>query len=149
MRILIQRVKEAKVMVGDEVTGQIGPGLLVFLGIHRADTEADIPWLVQKLIGLRIFNDDAGKFNKNVQDVDGGILVVSQFTLYGNCKNGRRPDFIQSANGEDAQTLYDAFVRSVRETYGSCETGRFAAAMEVSLVNDGPVTLMIDGKASL
>jgi D-tyrosyl-tRNA(Tyr) deacylase len=146
MRTLVQRVRQAKVVVGGETTGEIGHGLLVFLGIHKEDTEKEIPWMVNKLLNLRIFSDDAGKMNRSVQDVNGDILVVSQFTLYGNCKNGRRPEFTQSASGQHAEDLYNRFCEAVEGNLGSVATGRFAAHMEVSLTNDGPVTLMIDSK---
>jgi D-tyrosyl-tRNA(Tyr) deacylase len=148
MRLLIQRVTEAKVVVDTDVTGAIGPGLLVFLGIHQKDTQADIPWLIRKLVGLRIFSDSEGKMNRSVQETEGSILLVSQFTLYGNCRNGQRPSFTESASGPQARALYDHFVRALKQAHDKVETGRFAASMSVSLVNDGPVTLMLDGKGS-
>ncbi|MCB1135795.1 MAG: D-tyrosyl-tRNA(Tyr) deacylase [Chlamydiia bacterium] len=144
MKRLIQRVSEASVVVDAETVGKIGRGLLVFLGIHQDDTEAPIPWLVQKLIHLRIFCDDEGKMNRSVEDIGGEILVVSQFTLYGTCSKGRRPEFTQAAQGDAAQDLYEAFIACVRRDFGSVETGRFAAKMAVSLVNDGPVTLIME-----
>ncbi len=146
MRLVIQRVLEARVTVDHRVTGQIGPGLLVLLGIHNDDTEADIPWLVEKLIHLRIFTDAHGKMNRSVLETEGGVLVVSQFTLYGNCRNGRRPDFMSAAPPERAIPLYEAFVEALRCQVSSVETGEFGAKMAVSLVNDGPVTLIIDSK---
>lgn len=144
MRLLIQRVKEARVTVDEEVTGQIGPGLLVFLGIHRENDGSEISWLIQKLIHLRVFPDASGKMNRSVEESGGEILVVSQFTLYGNCRNGRRPDYLASASGEQARALYNRFVADLRLAFPRVETGRFAASMDVSLVNDGPVTLIID-----
>ena len=146
MRLLVQRVKEASVKVDGEICGAIGPGLLVLFGVHKEDTGEEIKWLVNKLVNLRIFRDEQDKMNLSVKDTEGEILVVSQFTLYGNCQNGRRPDFIQSASGEKAKTIYENFVNAVTKEMGSVQTGRFAAYMEVSLVNDGPVTMIIDSK---
>ncbi|MEC7839927.1 MAG: D-aminoacyl-tRNA deacylase [Chlamydiota bacterium] len=146
MRILIQRVKEAKVHVDGEVVGQIDQGILVFLGVHKDDKPADTEWLVKKLVGLRIFEDEQGKMNRNVQDIKGEILVVSQFTLYGNCMNGRRPDFISSMRGDAAEKIYDKFAAEVKQVLGRVETGQFGAMMQVELTNDGPVTFLIDGK---
>ncbi len=148
MRLLIQRVKEAKVVVDGAITGEIGPGLLVFLGVHRDDTDEEIPWILKKMLDLRIFVDERGKMNKSVKDINGEILVVSQFTLYGNCRNGRRPDFMESAPAEKAKELYESFIIATKKAHGQCATGRFAAKMEVSLVNDGPVTLIVDSKKS-
>ena len=144
MKILIQRVKEAKVKVERKITGLIGHGLLVFLGIHKEDTPAQTPLLVNKLINLRCFTDEQGKMNLSVQDVEGKVLVVSQFTLYANCNNGRRPDFIDTMRGPDAEKIYEKFIQEVAEELGGIQTGKFGAYMEVSLVNDGPVTLLID-----
>lgn len=144
MRIVIQRVLEAKVEVGEEVVGEIERGMLVFLGIHKDDTADDTLWLVKKLAGLRIFEDEHGKMNLGVHGVGGKVLVVSQFTLYGNCRNGRRPDFISTMQGCLAERIYDKFVEEVRAEVGNVETGRFGALMKVSLVNDGPVTFIID-----
>lgn len=144
MRLLIQRVKEAKVCVEGKVIGAIGKGLLVFVGVHKKDVPESTKWLVNKLVNLRIFEDKANKMNLSVKDVDGEILVVSQFTLYGNCTNGRRPDFIESAAGPVALQIYEKFVNEIKEEMGKVQTGEFAAHMQVSLVNDGPVTLIID-----
>ncbi|MEM1282507.1 MAG: D-aminoacyl-tRNA deacylase [Chlamydiota bacterium] len=144
MRILIQRVKEAYVDVDGQVVGKIGKGVLVFLGLHKDDTESSIPWLVNKLVGLRVFEDEQGKMNLSVKDIGGEVLVVSQFTLYGNCMNGRRPDFISTMRGEDAEQLYDRFVKEVQDIMGSVQSGQFGANMQVHLVNDGPVTFMIE-----
>lgn len=144
MRLLIQRVKEASVEVDGKRVGAINRGLLTFLGLHKEDSKEQIPWLVNKLATLRIFEDDAGKMNKSVKDIDGEILVVSQFTLYGNCMNGRRPDFIASMGGEEAKSLYDSFVEEVKRTMGSVESGIFGAYMQVHLINDGPATFMLE-----
>lgn len=148
MRLVIQRVSQASVSVDNEVVGSIGPGLLVLLGIHRDDTDADIPWLVGKLANLRIFTDDAGKMNRSVQDINGGILVVSQFTLYGSCRNGRRPEFTQAAGPDHAIPLYENFLSALRLEVAQVATGQFGAKMDVQLNNDGPVTLILDGKSS-
>lgn len=144
MRLLIQRVKEASVKVEGEICGKIDQGLLVFIGVHKDDLPEYTLWLVDRLINLRIFSDDKGKMNLSVKDIAGEILVVSQFTLYGNCSNGRRPDFISSAPGSLALTLYEKFVKEIKESFGKVETGKFAEHMEVSLINDGPVTLILD-----
>jgi len=144
MRLLVQRVKEASVEVDGEVVGEIGPGLLAFLGLHHGDTAQQIPWMVNKLCGLRIFTDDNGKMNLSVQDAGGGILVVSQFTLYGDCSRGRRPSFIDALAGPEAEKLYGQFVEQLRKSHSPVQTGRFGASMAVSLVNDGPVTLWIE-----
>jgi D-tyrosyl-tRNA(Tyr) deacylase len=146
MRLLIQRVLEAKVVVDQEVVGKIGKGLLVFLGIHKDDTPQKTGWLVKKLATLRIFEDDEGKMNRSVSDVGGEVLVVSQFTLYGNCMNGRRPDFISTMRGVEAEAIYEKFVLEVKQEVGAVQTGKFGAYMQVTLLNDGPVTFIIDGK---
>jgi len=147
MRLLVQRVKKAAVKVDDSVVGEIDHGLLAFLGIKKGDTARQIPWMVKKLCGLRIFSDKNGKMNLSVQDVAGGILVVSQFTLYGNCLSGRRPSFTEALSGPEAESLYHHFVSGLRQAYSPIETGKFGANMEVSLVNDGPVTLLIEEPA--
>lgn len=143
MRIVIQRVKEAKVIVEGKITGSINQGLLVFLGVHKDDLPEQTSWLVQKLVNLRIFTDDQGKMNLSVKDVKGGILLVSQFTLYGNCLEGRRPDFIQAAPPTLAEPIYEKFGLEVVNELGSVQKGVFGAKMEVSLINDGPVTFII------
>jgi D-aminoacyl-tRNA deacylase len=145
MRLIVQRVKEAKVEVDGAVVGEIDHGLLALLGVHKEDSAEQIPWLAQKLANLRIFGDDAGKMNRSVRDTNGAILVVSQFTLYGNCQEGRRPEFTSAAPGPLAERLYEQFVTQLRSEVERVETGRFAAKMEVSLVNDGPVTLLVEG----
>jgi D-tyrosyl-tRNA(Tyr) deacylase len=147
MKVVVQRVASAKVVVAGEVTGQIGPGLLVLLGITHKDGEKEAAYLAEKIANLRVFQDQDGKMNSSVRDLSFEVLVVSQFTLYGNCQNGRRPDFIDAAPPDIAEPLYRKFV----ELLGSLvkkpiATGRFGAKMEVHLVNDGPVTLVVDSK---
>jgi D-aminoacyl-tRNA deacylase len=144
MRAVVQRVSEARVIVHGETIGRIGKGLLVLLGIHRDDTAADIPWLADKIAGLRIFNDADGKMNVGLREVNGALLVVSQFTLYSDCQKGRRPSFIEAAPPEVAEPLYDEFVNALRALGVPVETGRFGADMQVELVNDGPVTLIVE-----
>lgn len=142
--MMVQRVKEASVVVENNTVGRIGKGLLVFLGVHKDDESGSISWLVNKLINLRIFEDDQGKMNLSVKDVDGEVLVVSQFTLYGNCMNGRRPDFTSTMRGPEAECLYEQFVEKVKSEMGTVETGKFGAYMQVNIINDGPVTFMIE-----
>ena len=146
MRAVVQRVSSARVAVNDEVVGAIERGFLILLGIAGDDTDADVIYTAQKVIGLRVFEDDAGKMNLALSDVGGAMLVVSQFTLYGDCRKGRRPSFIEAAPPELAERLYRAFVAEVRGQGIPVETGRFQAQMEVSLVNDGPVTLLVDSR---
>jgi D-tyrosyl-tRNA(Tyr) deacylase len=130
--------------VGDEVVGAIGQGLLVLLGVAPTDTPAQVQWLADKVVGLRIFADADGKMNRGVADIGGGVLVVSQFTLYGDCRKGRRPSFIGAAAPEIAEALYEAFLNGIRALGVPVAAGRFGATMQVELVNDGPVTLIID-----
>jgi D-aminoacyl-tRNA deacylase len=144
LRACIQRVSEAKVTVNGEVTGQIGRGLLVLLGVGQRDGESEVQRLAEKVVGLRIFEDDAGKMNRSLADMGGEMLVVSQFTLYGDCRRGRRPSFTAAAPPELAERLYESFVRAVRAAGVNVATGVFREHMLVSLVNDGPVTLWID-----
>lgn len=144
MRAVVTRVKEAQVTIDGAVAGGIGQGLLVLLGVHVSDTETELMKLVRKIPELRIFEDAAGKMNRSLGDVGGAILVVSQFTLYGNCKHGRRPEFLQAARPETAEPLYEAFVQHMRTKGIHTETGRFGAEMQVSSINDGPVTLILD-----
>ena len=144
MRAVVQRVSRAKVTVAGVITGEIRRGLLVLLGVGQADSEADADYLAGKIIGLRIFEDDAGKMNRAVGEVGGGLLVVSQFTLYGDVRRGRRPSFDEAARPEKAQALYEYFVSRIRATGLPCETGRFQEMMDVELVNDGPVTILVD-----
>ena len=148
MRALIQRVTQAKVEVDGTVTGEIGPGLLVLLGAARADDKASADYLAEKIVQLRIFSDDAGKMNLSLLDTGGGLLIVSQFTLYGDSRKGRRPNFDQAAPPDQARTLYEYFVTVARRLCPRVETGVFQAHMAVSLVNDGPVTLMLESPPS-
>jgi len=144
MRAVVQRVRSSKVVVSDKVVGEIGRGLLVLLGIRTGDTIDQARWLADKIIGLRIFEDEQGKMNVSVADAGGSVLVVSQFTLYGDCSKGRRPSFIDAARPEVAEPLYEAFANAVRLQGVPVATGEFGAMMQVELVNDGPVTLIVD-----
>jgi D-aminoacyl-tRNA deacylase len=146
MRAVLQRVSEARVRIDGAVVGEIGRGLLVLLGVAPTDTLAQVQWLVEKLIGLRIFADADGKMNLGVADVGGSVLVVSQFTLYGDCSKGRRPSFIAAAPPETAVPLYEAFLDAVKALGVPVAAGRFGATMQVELINDGPVTLIVDSK---
>ena len=144
MKVVVQRVSRASVAIGDRVAGAIEQGMLVLVGFTKGDGPAAADWMAQKLVGLRIFADDDGKMNCSVKDVGGGVLVVSQFTLYGDSSKGRRPSFIHAADPSEAIPLYDAFVAAVRAHDVPVETGEFGAMMNVELVNDGPVTLVIE-----
>jgi D-tyrosyl-tRNA(Tyr) deacylase len=144
MRLVIQRVKECYVVVEGKTTGSIRSGLCVLIGISRQDTRADAEYLVDKLLGLRIFPDDSGKMNRNVTESGGGLLLVSQFTLYGDCRKGRRPSFDDAAPPDIARALYDYFVEMAQRGPVPVETGIFQATMELHLVNDGPVTILLD-----
>jgi len=147
MRIILQRVSTASVTIEGKVHGQIGAGLLVLLGVAQGDTVEDGEWLAQKIAKLRIFPDDAGQMNRSVADIGGGVLVVSQFTLFASTRKGTRPSFNAAGAPELAATLYDNFIRQLEAVLGrSVATGRFGAMMQVALVNDGPVTLIIDSK---
>lgn len=146
MRAVVQRVLSARVDVAGEVVGEIGPGLLVFLGISVDDTPDDVVYMADKIFGLRIFEDDAGKMNLSIEQSAGSLLVVSQFTLYGDCRKGRRPSFIEAARPEIAQPLYQSFLAELRGRGRPVETGVFQAEMAVSLVNDGPITLLLDSR---
>lgn len=146
MRAVVQRVSQASVTVDGEVVGEIAHGFLVLLGISQEDTLDDVLYLAAKLIGLRVFEDAEGKMNCSITDVGGAMLVVSQFTLYGDCRKGRRPSFIEAARPEQAQPLYERFVAELRSQGISTATGRFQAEMAVALVNDGPVTLLLDSR---
>lgn len=144
MRAVVQRVSRAQVSVGDEVVGKIDAGLLVLLGVAKTDTAADADYLATKIIGLRIFEDENGKMNLSLEHTRGPVLAVSQFTLYGDVRKGRRPSFDEAAPPQLANELYENFVSKVREAGIICETGRFQAMMKVELVNDGPVTILLD-----
>ncbi len=144
MRAVVQRVKRASVTVGGEVTGQIEKGLLVLLGVSRDDTEADAGYLAEKVAGLRIFEDGEGKMNLSAAEASGAVLVVSQFTLYGDVRRGKRPSFDAAAPPEPARRLYELFAERIRAAGLRCETGRFQEMMDVELVNDGPVTILLD-----
>ncbi|NIL96952.1 MAG: D-tyrosyl-tRNA(Tyr) deacylase [Planctomycetales bacterium] len=144
MRACIQRVREASVAVNDEVCGRIGVGLLVLLGVAREDSPAEAEWLAEKVAGLRIFADDAGRMNRSVQDCGGSVLVVSQFTLLGDCRKGRRPSFVNAAGAEQGEALYQHFGTALASLGIPVQTGVFRAEMQVALVNDGPVTIWID-----
>lgn len=146
MRALIQRVTDASVTVDGNITGRIGHGLLVLLGVEQHDSESDLSYVLKKTLNLRIFNDDAGKMNLSVQDIGGQILVVSQFTLLGDCRKGNRPGFTNAAPPEQANAMYEEFVNRARVQGVDVQTGIFAADMKVRLLNDGPVTLMIDSR---
>lgn len=148
MRVVLQRVARAEVRVGGRVTGKIGPGLLVLAGFSPTDTEATLAWMAEKILGLRLFGDAEGKMNRDLVEVGGGVLVVSQFTLYGDASKGRRPSFIGAAPPDVAARLYENFVALLREQGArsriAVETGEFGAMMDVELVNDGPVTLILE-----
>jgi len=146
MRAILQRVSEARVQIDGATVGEIGHGLLVLLGVTKSDTAEQARWLADKIVSLRIFNDADGKMNLDVAEVGGAILVVSQFTLYGDCSKGRRPSFIDAAPPEVAIPLYEEFINAVKAHGIPTATGRFGAMMQVSLINDGPVTLILDSK---
>ena len=147
MRAVIQRVKEACVRVDGKITGQIEKGLLVLVGVEDADTDEDIEWLTKKIAGMRIFDDENGVMNLSVMDIDGRILAVSQFTLFGSTKKGNRPSWIRASKGPFAEPMYEKFCKALeRETGNKTEKGIFGADMKVSLLNDGPVTIIMDTK---
>ena len=148
MRAVVQRVSEARVRVDSEVVGEIRGGLLVFLGVGREDGEKDVDFLAEKISNLRIFPDEAQKMNRSLLDAGGAMLVVSQFTLHGDCRKGRRPAFIAAAPPERAEPLYERFVARVEKLGVPVAAGRFGAMMEVELVNDGPVTLLLDSRGA-
>jgi D-tyrosyl-tRNA(Tyr) deacylase len=146
MRAVVQRVTRAKVTVDAQVVGEIGKGLVVLLGVARDDTKLDAAYLVEKITALRIFDDDEGKMNLSVKEVNGGVIVVSQFTLYGDVRRGLRPSWIEAASPDVAEPLYEFFVRQMRTAVDEVATGSFRAMMQVGLVNDGPVTILLDSK---
>jgi D-tyrosyl-tRNA(Tyr) deacylase len=146
MRAVVQRVTRAQVVIEGETVGTIGLGLVVLLGVTHGDTSEQAKWLAEKVVGLRIFNDADGKMNRDLLDVGGAMLIVSQFTLYGDCKKGKRPSFIDAAPPPIAIPLYEDFINGVKALGVPVATGRFGADMQVDLVNDGPVTLIVDSK---
>jgi len=146
MRAIVQRVSRCRVTVEGNIAGEIGAGLLVLLGVSKTDNEAAADYLVEKIIGLRIFEDGEGKMNLSVQDSGGAVLVVSQFTLYGDARRGKRPSFDAAARPEEAKRLYEYFVGKVRAAGLRCQTGQFQAMMDVELVNSGPVTILLDSE---
>ena len=146
MRAVLQRVTRASVRVSGQTVGEIGAGLLVLLGVARDDAEADARYLAEKIVGLRVFDDAEGRMNLSLAETGGGLLVVSQFTLYGDVRRGRRPSWIEAAPPEEAVGLYELFVAEARKTVARVETGSFRATMEVELINDGPVTLLLDSR---
>jgi D-tyrosyl-tRNA(Tyr) deacylase len=146
MRAVLQRVSRAKVTVNGETAGEIAQGLLVLLGVGRDDSEIDVTYLAEKIIGLRVFDDDQGKMNRSLQDIGGSVLAVSQFTLYGDVRRGKRPSFDAAAPPEKARQLYEIFVGQIRTAGLRCETGRFQETMKVDLTNEGPVTILLDSR---
>ncbi len=146
MRACVQRVSRGSVSVDGQITGRIGRGFVVLLGVSTGDTETDLHYLAEKVINLRVFEDDQGKMNLSLKDVSGQLLVVSQFTLMGDCRKGRRPSFLAAADPDRANELYEQFVTYVRAQEIVVETGKFQAMMDVELVNEGPVTLLIDSR---
>jgi D-tyrosyl-tRNA(Tyr) deacylase len=146
MRAVVQRVSRAEVTVNGWIAGEIGMGLLVLLGVGQEDTETDVSYMAEKIAGLRIFEDADGKMNRSVAEVNGSVLAVSQFTLYGDVRRGKRPSFDAAAPPESARRLYELFVERIRATGLRCETGRFQQMMQVELVNEGPVTILLDSR---
>jgi len=147
LRAVVQRVTQATVVVDNKIVSQIEKGLLVFLGISKNDRESDINWMADKIVNLRIFEDSQNKMNSSLLDVNGEVLVVSQFTLYGDCRKGRRPSFTDSANPSKARVLYDKFLSYLKEKYPiNVQQGEFQAHMKVNIINDGPVTLLLDSQ---
>ena len=144
MRAVVQRIKESKVKVNSEVVGETEAGLLVFFGVGKDDTEEDAAYLLDKVVNLRIFEDEEGKFNLSLLDLTGELMVISQFTLYGDARNGRRPSFSEAAKGEKARELYDYFIYKAKELGIKVSHGNFGEHMEVRLINDGPVTILLD-----
>src|SRR5262249_45016224 len=146
MRAVVQRVERASITVNGRVVGEIGAGLLVLLGVSKFDRENDVDYLIDKIIGLRVFEDEQGKMNRSVAEVSAAILMVSQFTLYGDVRRGKRPSFDEAARPEEARRLYEYAVKNIRDAGLRCETGEFQAMMKVSMVNDGPVTILLDSE---
>ncbi len=146
MRAVVQRVSRAKVIVAGQMIGEIGPGFLVLIGVGKEDAESDADWLSEKIATLRVFEDSEGKMNRDISQAGGAMLVVSQFTLYADCRKGRRPGFDQAADPESAERLYNYFVEKLKARAVPVQTGRFQAMMEVELVNQGPVTLLLESR---
>jgi D-tyrosyl-tRNA(Tyr) deacylase len=146
MRAVVQRVTRAKVTVENETIGEINQGLVIFVGVARDDSETDAEYLAAKIVSLRIFDDEAGKMNRSVKDVDGGLLVISQFTLYGDVRRGRRPSWFDAAAPEVAKPLYEFFLKEVQQLSTKVARGSFQAMMQVELINDGPVTILVDSR---
>jgi D-aminoacyl-tRNA deacylase len=146
MRTVAQRVSRAKVVIDDKAVGQIGPGILALVAIHQKDTEKDLQWMARKIVELRIFSDAQDKLNLSLLDVQGQLLVVSQFTLYGDCRKGRRPSYSEAAAPADAEKLYLQFIDILRKHVPDVQTGQFQASMEVHLINSGPITLILDSQ---
>jgi D-tyrosyl-tRNA(Tyr) deacylase len=146
MRAVVQRVTRAKVTVENQIVGEINKGLLVLLGVARDDAEADVEYLAAKIAALRVFDDEEGKMNLSLKDVDGGMLVISQFTLYGDVRRGLRPSWIDAASPEVAEPLYKLFIEQVRKSLSEVASGQFGGMMQVELVNDGPVTILVDSR---
>jgi D-tyrosyl-tRNA(Tyr) deacylase len=144
MKVVVQRVSQAEVAVGGQTVARIGNGILALVAISRRDTEKELHWMARKIVELRIFNDKEGKMNLSLKDVQGQLLIVSQFTLYGDCKKGRRPSYIDAASPAEAEKMYHEFVSGVRELVPEVQTGQFQAMMEVNLTNSGPVTLILE-----
>ena len=147
MRAVVQRVSRAEVVIDGVAVGSIGKGILALVAISREDTEKDLLWMARKIVELRIFDDDEGKLNRSLQDVHGQLLVVSQFTLYGDCRKGRRPSYTDAAPPADAERLYNGFVAIAQQFVPDVQTGRFQAMMQVTLTNSGPVTLILDSRS--
>jgi len=147
MRAVLQRVRHAEVAVGGKAVASIGNGILALVAVSREDTDKDLHWMARKILELRIFNDREGKLNLSLQDTAGELLVVSQFTLYGDCRKGRRPSYSEAASPAEAEKMYEKFVETVRRIVPGVQTGKFQAMMDVSLTNDGPVTLILDSRA--
>lgn len=144
MRAVIQRVKNASVKIDGRVNGEAGEGLLIFLGVGKGDADADLKYIADKILGLRIFEDENGKMNRSVTDISGDLLIISQFTLYGDCRKGKRPSFDGAMPPKEAEEMYESFVAYMRESGLKTETGEFGADMKVELLNDGPVTIILD-----
>jgi D-tyrosyl-tRNA(Tyr) deacylase len=148
LRLVVQRVKQASVQIQKTIVGEIGPGLLIFLGVGQDDTEEDVGYLVEKVLHLRIFADSQSRLNLSLTDIHGSLMIVSQFTLWGDCRKGRRPSFAHSAPPEKAEPLYRLFIQQAAASGLTVASGRFQEMMEVQLINDGPVTLLLDSRKS-